>query len=138
VQRIAHTPIVSISLNKVRVTSNNRSLFRVEIGSRERPHVELPIGPMYKRATVRTETGSRTTVHIEHENAGQPSVRQERHDNPRVIVQPQSDQAGRKVRVEVRSNPEGGNNQDNDRHNDGDNSNNGHEKHRVKVELNVR
>ena len=147
IQRTVHTPIVSINLNKVRVTTNNLSLVRVEVGNRERPHVEVPIGPMFKRTTVRSGVPeSRTTVHVNHEEVAQPAVRHERSDNPRVIVQPQSDQPERKVKVEVRSRHEDNrdNNQDNkkdsdnDRDNTRDNNNNGQEKHRVKVEVHAR
>lgn len=139
VQRIVHTPIVSISLNKVRVSTNNRSLVRVEVGSRERQHIEVPIGPRFRRVTVRSgEPESRTTVHVDHEDRDQPAFRQERHDNPRVIVQPQADQGERKVRVEVRNRNDDKHYRDQNQNNDGDNDNNGQKKHRAKVEVHVR
>jgi hypothetical protein len=131
VQRVAPRPIVSISLNKALVTTNNRSLVRVEIGNRERPHVEVPIGPMYKRATVRSDVPeSRTTVHVNHEERGQPAVVHEKTDNPRVIVQPQSNQAERKVRVEVQSRRQDKENVDNNQDNNRDNSHNDRERAR--------
>jgi hypothetical protein len=124
VQRVAPRPIVSINVNKVRVTTNNRALVRVEVGNKERPHVEVPVGPMYKRSTVRSGvTESRTTVHVNHEEAGQPVVRHERSDNERVIVQPQSNQPERKVKVEVQSRRQDNENLDNNQDDKRDNSN---------------
>jgi|GEM_PF-1675758 hypothetical protein len=120
VQRTVHSPIVSITLNKVRVTSNNRSLFKVEMGSKERPHVEVPVGPMFKRGNVRNEPELHKTIHVTHEETVVPPVHHENSENPRVIPQPQSNQPERKVKVEVQSshqdNQDRGNNRDdNDR-----------------------
>jgi len=59
VQRSMRTPIVSIALNKVRVTTREHPLVRVEVQNRERPSIEVPVGPKYKRVTVQSQPESR-------------------------------------------------------------------------------
>jgi hypothetical protein len=88
VQRSIRTPIVSIPINKVRVTTREKPLIRVEVQGQERPHVDVPIGPKYKRVVVRSEPMPGKPAAVTQEKAAQPSVRQEQSDNPRVREQP--------------------------------------------------
>jgi hypothetical protein len=148
IQRVVHTPIVSIKLNKVRVTTGDRPLFRVEVGSRERRHVEAPVGPKYRRVTVKSEPPTRKSVTVVPEPMGQPKVRQsepkvqihvtheqdarsvheEQNDNPRVKVHSESDQPESKARVEVKSKRDDDKGDDNDR----EDNNNRQEKRRAR------
>jgi hypothetical protein len=143
IQRRVHSPIVSISLNKVRVTTHERPLIRIDLGERhhDRERVEVPIGLKYRRVTVRKEE-PRQSVTVTHEeparvivqpaeNRARVTVTPERSDNPRVHVRTQEDQPERKARVEVRSKHDDDQNNDRDDDNDRD-------KHRAKVEVHVR
>jgi len=53
VQRSTGTPIVSIALNKVRVTTREHPLIKVEVRNRKHPAIETPVGPKYKRVKTR-------------------------------------------------------------------------------------
>jgi hypothetical protein len=127
VQRVVRTPIVSINLNKVRVTTREKPLIRVEVQSQERPHVEVPVGPKYKRVTVRSEPELHKSVTVTHEEGTRTQVRQEQSDNPRVRVETRPASPEVKVQVKPR----------NDQNNRGDDNNdNNRGKRKVKVEMN--
>jgi hypothetical protein len=88
IQRIVGAPIVSISLNKVRVTTREHPLVRVEAQNRERSNIEVPVGPKYKKVMVKNQPEPGRPVTITQEKAAQPSVHQEQTDNPRMKAEP--------------------------------------------------
>ncbi|MDD5673583.1 MAG: hypothetical protein PHC61_05445, partial [Chitinivibrionales bacterium] len=142
VQRVVRTPIVSISLNKVRVTTHERPLIRVEVGRREPARIVVPIGPRYKRVTVRSEPRQgnevtviheqppqvepRVNVTVTHDEGVRTQVREQQSDNPRVRVETRSATPEVKVRVKSKD----------DQDNQGDDNNgNNHGKKKVRVEM---
>lgn len=129
VQRSIRTPIVTVALNKVRVTTHALPLVRVEVQNRVRPNIEVPVGPKYKRVTVQSQSEQDKTVTVTHEQAARPSVRQEQSDNPRARVETRPTAPEAKVRVQTRDG------QDNQNKNSDDNDRG---KKKVKVEVHTR
>lgn len=52
IQRSVNAPIKRVSINRIKVSSRNKPLIRIEIPNRERSNVEVPVGHKYKRVKV--------------------------------------------------------------------------------------
>jgi hypothetical protein len=107
VQRVGRAPVVVVSPGKVRVSSGNRSLFRVELPAPPLPGMVVPIGRKYRRVEVRTEHAP-----FEHEARVRESEPQRHYDRdfersePRTRVHIESEHNrhnnDREVEVKVR------------------------------------
>lgn len=99
VQRKVNTPIVSIRLNKVRVTTPAKPLIRVEI-QRDRNHNgEMPIGPRYKRVIIHGEQNGQMNS-PEEKNQVRPRDNDENRSNQNHS-QDDNNNDKKKVKVEV-------------------------------------
>jgi hypothetical protein len=102
VQRSIRTPIVSIPISKVRVTTREKPLIRVEVQGQERTHVDVPVGPKYKRVVARSEPMPGKPAAVTQEKSAQPPVRQEQTNNPRMREGPRSNTQEKSAQPPVR------------------------------------
>jgi hypothetical protein len=135
VQRIVQRPIVSISLNKTRISANDHPLFKVEIGEHQHSRDEVPIGPRFRRGGERNRpepqgefhATPQKSFHVTHEEAAQPPLHKERSEQG-VVEQPRPSHSEGKFHVEEQSKRDDDNNQDRKK----DDENNGQERHKFR------
>jgi hypothetical protein len=97
VQRIGHVPIVDVRVNKVRITSRQKPLIRVEVENNDRQHVEAPIGPNYQRAPERIQSDVPTKPSVEINRVDR------RRQGQKTNNQDNNEQGDKKEKVKVRT-----------------------------------
>jgi len=56
IQQRLGTPIRSTSIKKLRMTSREKHLIKIEVQNQKRPAIEIPVGPKYKRVNPRWQS----------------------------------------------------------------------------------
>jgi hypothetical protein len=97
VQRIGQAPIVDVRVNKVRMTSREKPLIRAEVEHNNPRHVEVPVGPNYRRPPERIQPVGQSNSSDERNRVDRR--RQGRNSN----VQDNNGQEDKKVKVQVRT-----------------------------------
>jgi hypothetical protein len=107
---------VSIHLNKVPAATRAKPLVRAEVQNQQRPHVEVPIGPQFKRGIAPNKPEPAKPVTAIHQEAAQPSVHQQQAANPPMKAEPRPNPPQGKVQDRPRDD------QDNQQNGQGDNN----------------
>jgi hypothetical protein len=116
VQRAVGAPVVSTHLNKIPAAMRAKPLVRVEVQNQQRPHVEVPIGPQFKRGIAPNKPEPAKPVTAIHQEAAQPSVHQQQAANPPMKAEPRPNPPQGKVQDRPRDD------QDNQQNGQGDNN----------------
>ncbi len=100
VRRVVRAPVVTVVPNRVSVARGERPLVRVEVQSQSRPQVVVPVGPRFRRATVRgSEQQSSEVRTAPQQDSRQRVVPAENDNSPQTV----GDRPSAKVRVEQNS-----------------------------------
>jgi hypothetical protein len=88
VQRMVRAPVITVVPNKVHVAGRERPLVRVEVRNQARPNVVVPVGPRFRRTTVRTEAKQPTEVNVTTDQGTRRDVPLQPQPSVRVRVTP--------------------------------------------------
>jgi hypothetical protein len=104
IRKVSRSPVVLVKTNRVTVRSNQRSFVRVQSSAR-RERVVVPVGPQYKRVTVRSnDDGQRSNVTVTKDRGAE--VNQAEPSRSRTEVRSYPQQGSAKVRVSGDSGPQ--------------------------------